>query len=181
MDETPEKIRDYRDLIVWQEAMDIAEAIYVVTRGFPCEEMYGMAAQMRRCSASIPANIAEGFGRAQRRPFIQFLRIAQGSLKKVGAARGSGTTIFFRPDPKIFPSVKFDAKRIAEQLEAKAYLHSALTIYFIDEAAGTKHSDHYAEGLKTFLAKIIEEAELPPGVVNIVTGAGETGAAVASH
>ena len=83
MDETPEKIRDYRDLIVWQEAMDIAEAIYVVTRGFPREEMYGMAAQMRRCSASIPANIAEGFGRAQRRPFIQFLRIAQGSLKEL--------------------------------------------------------------------------------------------------
>ena len=83
MDETPEKIRDYRDLIVWQEAMDIAEAIYVVTRGFPREEMYGMAAQMRRCSASISANIAEGFGRAQRRPFIQFLRIAQGSLKEL--------------------------------------------------------------------------------------------------
>ncbi|MDX8439274.1 four helix bundle protein [Mesorhizobium australafricanum] len=83
MDETPEKIRDYRDLIVWQEAMDIAESIYALTRGFPREEMYGLAAQMRRCAASIPANIAEGFGRAQRRPFIQFLRIAQGSLKEL--------------------------------------------------------------------------------------------------
>ncbi|MDX8511546.1 four helix bundle protein [Mesorhizobium captivum] len=83
MDETPEKIRDYRDLIVWQEAMDIAESIYALTRGFPREEMFGLAAQMRRCAASIPANIAEGFGRAQRRPFIQFLRIAQGSLKEL--------------------------------------------------------------------------------------------------
>ncbi|PBC03305.1 four helix bundle protein [Mesorhizobium sp. WSM3860] len=83
MDETPEKIRDYRDLIVWQEAMDIAESIYALTRGFPREEMYGLAAQMRRCAPSIPANIAEGFGRAQRQPFTQFLRIAQGSLKEL--------------------------------------------------------------------------------------------------
>jgi len=83
MDETPEAIRDYRDLIVWKEAMDIAEEMYVLTRGFPREELYGMTAQMRRCAVSIPANIAEGFGRAQRRTFIQFLRIAQGSLKEL--------------------------------------------------------------------------------------------------
>src|SRR5262245_18745944 len=56
--------------------------------------------------------------------------VAASSLKKVAAARGSGTTIIFRPDPKIFSSVSFDAKRIAEQLEAKAYLHSGLTIEF---------------------------------------------------
>jgi four helix bundle protein len=83
MDDKPEAIRDYRDLIVWQEAMDIAEEIYLLTRPFPREEMFGMTSQMRRCAASIPANIAEGFGRAQRRTFIQFLRVAQGSLKEL--------------------------------------------------------------------------------------------------
>ena len=83
MDETPEAIRDYRDLIVWKEAMDIAEEVYVLTREFPREELYGITSQMRRCAVSIPANIAEGFGRAQRRTFIQFLRIAQGSLKEL--------------------------------------------------------------------------------------------------
>ncbi|RWC29438.1 MAG: four helix bundle protein [Mesorhizobium sp.] len=83
MDKTPETIRDYRDLIVWKEAMDIAEEVYVLTRGFPREELYGITSQMRRCAVSIPANIAEGFGRAQRRTFIQFLRIAQGSLKEL--------------------------------------------------------------------------------------------------
>lgn len=83
MDKTPETIRDYRDLIVWKEAMDIAEEIYVLTRAFPREELYGITSQMRRCAVSIPANIAEGFGRAQRRTFIQFLRIAQGSLKEL--------------------------------------------------------------------------------------------------
>ena len=83
MDEPREAIRDYRDLIVWKEAMDIAERVYLLTREFPREEMFGMTSQMRRCAASIPANIAEGFGRAQRRTFVQFLRIARGSLKEL--------------------------------------------------------------------------------------------------
>ncbi len=83
MDEKPEAIRDYRDLIVWQEAMDVAEEIYLLTQAFPRAETFGLMSQMRRCAASIPANIAEGFGRAQRRTFIQFLRIAQGSLKEL--------------------------------------------------------------------------------------------------
>jgi len=80
---------------------------------------------------------------------------ATGPLKKIGAARGSGTTIFFRPDPKIFPDVRFDPKVVAERLESKAYLHGGLTIVFRDEAAGTEAVYHYDEGLKAFLAKIV--------------------------
>ena len=76
-------IRDYRDLVVWQEAMDIAELVYSLTGAFPREEAFGLTAQMRRAAVSIPSNIAEGFGRAQRRSFVQFLRIAQGSLKEL--------------------------------------------------------------------------------------------------
>lgn len=83
MVEKKNTIRDYRDLIVWKEAMDLAERTYVLTRTFPKEEMFGLTSQMRRCSTSIPANIAEGFGRQQRRSFVQFLRIAQGSLKEL--------------------------------------------------------------------------------------------------
>src|SRR6516164_6372097 len=69
--------------------------------------------------------------------------VATGPLKKVGAARGSGTIISFRPDPTIFPDVHFDPKRIAETLEAKAYLHGGLTVEFHDETAGTKAVYHY--------------------------------------
>src|SRR5438552_16295325 len=87
---------------------------------------------------------------------------AAGPLKKLGAARGSGTTIFFRPDSKIFPSIHFDTKRIAEQLEAKAYLHGGLTIDFRDEAAGPDEPYHYEDGLKTYLAKIVGESGKPP-------------------
>jgi four helix bundle protein len=63
--------------------MKIAEDVYRLTRGFPRDEMYGMTSQMRRSSASIAANIAEGYGRENRGSFVQYLRIAQGSLKEI--------------------------------------------------------------------------------------------------
>ncbi len=76
-------VRSYQDLQVCQEGMNLAEACYRVTRGFPKEEMYGMISQIRRAAASIPANVAEGYGREYRAEYIQFLRIAQGSLKEL--------------------------------------------------------------------------------------------------
>ncbi len=93
---------------------------------------------------------------------------AAGPLKKVGAARGSGTTIFFRPDPKIFPDVRFDPKRIAELLEAKAYLHGGLDVEFVDERAGTKALYCYEDGLRAYLGKIVgEQAPLAGEVFTI--------------
>ncbi|TMA48038.1 MAG: DNA topoisomerase IV subunit B [Deltaproteobacteria bacterium] len=83
-------------------------------------------------------------------------------LRKVGAARGRGTTICFRPDTKIFPDVRFDPKRIAELLEAKAYLHGGLTVEFVDEHTGTKALYHYEEGLRAYLTKIIAERGAAP-------------------
>jgi len=88
--------------------------------------------------------------------------VATGPLKKLGNARGSGTTIFFRPDGKIFPKIQFEAKRIVEALEAKAYLHTGLTIDFNDESTHSKQSFHFEEGLKTYLGKIITDAGKTP-------------------
>jgi len=79
----PGTIQSYRDLQVWQQAMDLAEHCYRATRLFPKEELYGAVTQIRRAAASVPANIAEGNGRETRGEYIQFLRIAQGSLKEV--------------------------------------------------------------------------------------------------
>lgn len=76
-------IRSYRDLRVWQEAMDLAESVYQLTRSFPREELFGFTSQMRRASVSIPANIAEGYGRESTGAYQQSLRIAQGSLKEL--------------------------------------------------------------------------------------------------
>jgi four helix bundle protein len=76
-------IASYRDLKVWQDAMALAEACYGETRAFPREEMFGLTAQIRRAATSIAANIAEGHGRETGGAFVQFLRIAQGSLKEL--------------------------------------------------------------------------------------------------
>jgi four helix bundle protein len=73
----------YQDLRVWNEAMNLGEMCYLATRSFPKEEIYGMISQIRRASASVPANIAEGYGRENRGEYIHFLRIAQGSLKEL--------------------------------------------------------------------------------------------------
>lgn len=75
--------RSYRDLDVWQVSMDLAEATHRATRGFPKEELFGLTSQIRRAAGSIPANIAEGYGRESDADFARFLRIAQGSLKEL--------------------------------------------------------------------------------------------------
>ena len=76
-------IKNYSDLIVWQKAMDLVEAVYRLSALFPREELYGLVAQIRRAAVSIPSNIAEGQGRHTTRDFLYFLSIARGSLKEV--------------------------------------------------------------------------------------------------
>ena len=76
-------VKDYRELIVWQKAMDLVELLYRRTRSFPKEELYGLTAQMRRAAVSIPSNIAEDQARRTTRDFIHFLSIARGSLKEL--------------------------------------------------------------------------------------------------
>jgi four helix bundle protein len=75
--------QNYRDLIVWQKAMDLVEAVYTVTKLFPKEEIYGLTSQIRRAAVSIPSNIAEGQGRRSSGEFTRFLSIAYGSLREV--------------------------------------------------------------------------------------------------
>lgn len=72
-------ITSYRDLVVWQKAMDLCFSIYAITKKFPQEEKYGLCSQMQRSAVSIPSNIAEGRCRGTRKDFLQFLRIAYGS------------------------------------------------------------------------------------------------------
>ena len=73
----------YRDLEVWRRSMDLAEAVYLLTRAFPADERFGLTSQARRAAASVPANIAEGYGRGTRPAYVSFVRIAQGSLKEL--------------------------------------------------------------------------------------------------
>jgi four helix bundle protein len=76
-------LRNYRDLIAWQKAMDLVELAYVLTKKFPKEEIYGLVAQLRRAAVSVPSNIAEGQGRGSAKEFSYFLAIAHGSLREL--------------------------------------------------------------------------------------------------
>jgi DNA gyrase subunit B len=80
-----------------------------------------------------------------------------GPIKKVGAARGSGTTVYFHPDPTIFPKVEFDPALIRERLEIVSYIHKGVRVTFENEAEGTKEVFQHEEGLADFVGKIVAE------------------------
>jgi four helix bundle protein len=73
-------VRTYRDLLVWQRAMDLVVVAYRVSKRLPKDELYGLTSQIRRAATSVPANIAEGQGRRYTTEFLHFLGIANGSL-----------------------------------------------------------------------------------------------------
>jgi len=76
-------LESYRDLTVWQKSIDLVVACYKLSHEFPKHEIYGLTSQLRRAVVSVPANIAEGYGRGSRKEYLQFLCVAQGSLKEV--------------------------------------------------------------------------------------------------
>lgn len=76
-------MKSYRDLDVWQKAMDLVVVCYRITKNFPEREIYGLAGQLRRAAVSIPANIAEGRERQHKKEFLQHLSIAYGSLAEL--------------------------------------------------------------------------------------------------
>src|SRR5688500_10516677 len=85
-----------------------------------------------------------------------------GPLKKVGAARGTGTTVYFHPDPTIFPKVEFDPAVIRERLEIVSYIHKGVRVAFEDEGARTKEVFQHEEGLTDYLKKIVAERNSKP-------------------
>jgi DNA gyrase subunit B len=85
-----------------------------------------------------------------------------GVVKKLGPARGTGTTVFFRPDTTIFPKVEFDADVIKERLEISSYLHKGVRITFDDETRGEKVVFQHSEGLADYLKKIVGERSATP-------------------
>ena len=74
--------KHYRELIVWQKAMDLVELVYERTKPFPREEQFGLSMQLRKAAVSIPSNIAEGQGRNTCGDFLHFLAVARGSLQE---------------------------------------------------------------------------------------------------
>lgn len=76
-------MRDHKELDVWKTGVDLVTEVYVVTRSFPKDELYGLTNQIRRAAVSVPSNVAEGAARQTTKEFIQFLYIALGSVSEV--------------------------------------------------------------------------------------------------
>ena len=72
------RIKDYRDLEIWQRGVELVVGVYRASETFPRHELYGLVSQMRRAAVSIPSNIAEGFGRFHRREYKQHLHVSLG-------------------------------------------------------------------------------------------------------
>ena len=83
-------------------------------------------------------------------------------LRRVGGARGTGTTVFFRPDATIFPTTTFDADLIAERLEVSSYLHKGVKVVFEDETAGQTRVFRHDEGLVDYLRRILDDRKASP-------------------
>jgi four helix bundle protein len=78
-----EKLKNYRDLRVWKQGIDLAKKVYTYTTRFPAAERYGLVSQMRRAAISIPSNIAEGYARTGTGEYLRFLSIAFGSVAEL--------------------------------------------------------------------------------------------------
>ena len=76
-------VRSFEELTIWQEARELTDRIYILSKRFPKEELYGLTSQIRRASVSIMSNIAEGFNRRSTKEFINFLIISRASISEV--------------------------------------------------------------------------------------------------
>ncbi len=111
-------IRNYTDLVVWQEAMKLVELTYRLARRLPSVEKYGLYSQMTRAALSVPANIAEGHGSGRRRVFLQHLTVSRGSLYELETYLTLVTRLGLVPDATVRP--------VASQLPSVARLLNAL-------------------------------------------------------
>ena len=83
-------------------------------------------------------------------------------LKKIGKARGSGTSVFFAPDPKVFPNTTFNPDTIRARLEVASFLHRGTKVNFVDETSGKSQTFYHEEGIADYLKQIVKERELKP-------------------
>jgi len=76
-------VRNYRDLVAWQQGMQLVKSVYELSEDWPSKELYGLTSQVRRAAISVPSNIAEGHGRRTTKDYLRHLDIAYGSLMEV--------------------------------------------------------------------------------------------------
>ena len=104
-----DKIRNFRDLDIWKKGIEIVKDVYGTVNQFPKQELYGLAAQMQRCSVSIASNIAEGFNRFHNKEYKQFLYVALGSCAELETQIEIATELkYLNEERKFFLLEKLD-------------------------------------------------------------------------
>ena len=121
-------MKDFRELKVWQKAHLLTLALYRLTRMFPREELYGLTSQIRRCSASIAANIAEGCGRKGNAKLHRFLQIAAGSASELDYHLLLAPDLHFLNEPDYSEAVRLllEVRRMLTSLSRKVDLERSL-------------------------------------------------------
>ena len=121
-------MKDFKELTVWQKAHLLTLTLYRLTRAFPREELYGLTSQIRRCSASIAANIAEGCGRRGNAELHRFLQIAAGSASELDYHLLLARDLHFLPDPEYRQSagLLLEVRRMLTSLSRKVDLDRSL-------------------------------------------------------
>jgi four helix bundle protein len=130
-------IQSFRDLRVWQSAMELVVGVYELTRTLPKSETYGLSSQVQRAAVSIPANIAEGHSRRSLREYLNFLSIARGSLAEVETYLELVQRLDYAPPERIHPLLDLAAS-VGKQLIA---LRNSLSTRLQDEPIPYDYND----------------------------------------
>ena len=117
-------MRDFKQLKVWQKAHQHTLSVYKVTAAFPRAELYGLVSQMRRSSASVPTNIAEGCGRRNNRELLPYLSNAAGSASELACQLRIATRLHYG-DQASAEQLRIEALRVAKMLARLISYHSA--------------------------------------------------------
>jgi four helix bundle protein len=112
------KIKSYKDLLIWKKGITIVKLVYELVKTFPQEEMYALSSQLKRTSVSIPSNIAEGYGRNTDKSFSHFLNIARGSLFEIETQLVISKELGFITNEKIY-------QELISQIEEKSKMINA--------------------------------------------------------
>ncbi len=122
-------INSFRDLIVWQKSKELVLLVYKSLKKFPSDEKFCLVSQIRKCSISIPSNIAEGYGRNSTKDYIRFLQISKGSLyeletqieiaKDLGYLEEPETTTILKQSDEIDKILFSIIKRLSNKISLK--------------------------------------------------------------
>ncbi len=111
-------VKTYKDLLVWQKGIQLVKLVYTGLEGFPKDEIFGLQNQMKRAAVSVPSNIAEGWGRNSTQSYLQFLKIARGSLFELE------TQLILARELKFIQDIKFN--EIADLITEESKMLNAL-------------------------------------------------------